>query len=259
MPSASQANLVQCRRCLRVFVTNERAVTSITETPPRPSMGRTPSEVPERGSLATRVARLLDGAGPAFFILFILVIAVDAALLAIFGYEFMQREGFVPRDPNFQLGNSVNQVALNAPTATYLTLMIWCIAAGHNARRLNVSGLMAPKTLFLWLVFCPGAPVVGYVHLQHLWKSSDPLAFADPESWRKAQASWTIRAFGLLCIAATLPIAFNRLFEDGPLNPTLGLLILASMMAACILLIVIVYRIGQRQQQRYIHLYEDPP
>lgn len=262
LPGANATDSMQCPRCLHVFDAQTTTSTAIAPSPELRRNGLADCEAVTTTLPPTpRLKKPIAPPGRWFTVAFILVLAANAALLSLFGFEFMQREGFVPRDPNFQITDIVNLVATMSPSVTLLIFVTWCIVAGQSASRLHVTGLWTPSTLFVWLIFCPAAPVIAYVHLQHLWKSSDPLSIHEPEAWRNVPASWAIRALALLSVFIAVGTAFGSIFDDQRrrINSWLGLLILASMLAACILMLTIVYRIGQRQQQRYIHLYEDPP
>jgi hypothetical protein len=249
---------MQCPRCLRVFDAPVMSCTAIAATTTR--RGRPSVKSESLTSLPTpRLRKSFTPVSVWFGAAFILALVANIALLALFGYEFMQREAFVPRDPNFQLSDFVNQVTAQALALTYLTLLLWCITAGHTAGKLNASELMTPTKLFLGLVCCPIAPLMFYVHLQYLWKSGDPLAIHEPQAWRTVRPSWMIRAYAILCIAVVASIIFGGIFADGRINPGLGLFIIAGMIAACVLMIVIVFRICRRQYERYVHLDEEPP
>ena len=108
---------MQCPRCLHVFDAPTTSSTAIAETPAH----RRPSS-PESDNLTSlpptpRLRKFNAPEGGWFSVVFMLVLAVNAALISLFGYEFAQREGFLPRDLNFLLSDPVKQVAAHGAPA----------------------------------------------------------------------------------------------------------------------------------------------
>jgi hypothetical protein len=103
---------------------------------------------------------------------------------------------------------------------------------------------------------------LSYIHLQQLWRASDPYEIEECESWKNVRGSWMVGTWGALLFVAAPALSYVcfRLDDRGLREATFfcSTLSCISIVLSCGLLIVIVHLIRRRQFERYVRLYEDP-
>ena len=112
------------------------------------------------------------------------------------------------------------------------------------------------------LFFVPAVSViVVYLHLQEIWRASDPYAIKRLDSWRKTRANPWIRLWALFCLGVPLLAGAGVIDDCWGRNRMAGVLFLLaplSLAIAGVVLIAVIRSITVRQRERYHRLYEDP-
>jgi hypothetical protein len=259
LPPSADGNMVQCPRCRQVMDQTSRSSAAVTAASPAAAPTVEGADH-EQFKPTPRVAKLFPPAGGWFAYVFSSILVGNVVVFSICAYLYFERT----RQPDAGMGGLWAPIGILAVLPLGLlfpTFVIWSFIADRNSRHLNAATLLPVYTLVIAYLICPMILAVEYVHLQQLWQSSDPHQLDGPVSWRNVTPSWLIRVWGLLCLgvpAFALVASYYDRLGRGQAVAVLLMLTAMCWVGACALLIVIVHRIGRRQFERYIRLYEDP-
>jgi uncharacterized protein DUF4328 len=256
---------VQCPRCNHVFNATSRSSTAVATAgpiaPPRPEV-----EDHERFAPTPRVAMLHPPTGSFFAAALVLSLVANMAVFLLWACAFLDRTRMFAdllgwaNDHRFL--SCVEDAAGVAPWPALVAFFLWVLVATKNARNLNADGLLPHATLVLAFLCCFPGIILSYIHLQQLWRASDPYEIEECESWKNVRGSWMVRTWGALLFVAAPALSYISFRFDarGLREATFFCVTLScvSIMLSCGLLIVIVHLIRRRQFERYLRLYEGP-
>jgi hypothetical protein len=144
-----------------------------------------------------------------------------------------------------------------------LCLFVWLHRAHKNLPGLKAQGLsFTPAWAFIAFVVPIFNIVVPFTFIQEIWRASHPHAVDTPQAWRKSPFARSVRIWWLFYAGAivcwlgaffTTP-SFPESYDQLLPSAWFGAAASFCSGAACVLLIHIIRRITQRQQQRYGNL-----
>ena len=149
---------------------------------------------------------------------------------------------------------------------TVLVVLIWLYKTSRNLSVLQARGVAHTpgNTVVSFLV--PGMNLYWpYVIVQEIWRASHPRAIETPLSWADTPRSRLIRVWWFFWIAAVVLqlLAYfkgtraDNGFDDPGDAAAIACLSCVCRVVAGVLLMCIIRKITQRQQERYARLYED--
>jgi Zn-finger nucleic acid-binding protein len=297
LPSTSNAESVQCPRCRRVFVTNERATTAITKVAPLPGEKPTPNDDHElfdegkilvpmrrlRGRSLAFAARLLIAASVGALLLPTVYVVYDSVMSRWsrppihFGHQF--------GSPNCELNVLIDhtQFAFQFTMSfAFVAFAYWLRLANQNARKMangtkfNTWATVTVQILsILWVIILFAFLSEGrneitgcaaLVIMKAQYAGIFLIATCLQEIWRSSDPMETSTLSSWKHVAKnrwitvwlwTCFLAAPIMFIYGCVFEAWIHLSLIVFAAAGIVLITIIRDITNRQQQRYARLFED--
>jgi hypothetical protein len=145
-----------------------------------------------------------------------------------------------------------------------VAFLIWLSQAYGNLTRLSASGLAYTPEWAVGLFLLPIVNLITpFAVIQELWRASHPLATQTPREWRGTSCAMIVRVWWFLYFGAIV-LWLAELFlgahsdrrREGPTGAWIGFIQSVVAAGAAALLACIVYKIMQRQQERYRRLDE---